>query len=96
MVTVKGNTAYFRFFRPDARSVELTGDFNEWRTGEVRMKSDPDGYWKASLRLPEGSYRFRYFADGRWYVDYAAFGLACGPFGPDGVVRIPASHVSHS
>ena len=88
MVTVRGSLAEFRFYRPSARQVCLAGDFNGWRSDELRMVPSGNGYWLAVLRLPEGSYRFRYRADEQWFCDYAAFGAEPGPFGLNGVVRI--------
>ena len=88
MVTVRGNIAEFSFFRPKARKVSIVGDFNGWSISKMPMKRLRDGYWAASLRLPEGDFKFRYYADGEWYVDYAGFGLDHGRFGPDSVVRI--------
>ena len=38
MVTVNGNTAEFHFFRPQARAVELVGDFTHWRNGGLAMR----------------------------------------------------------
>jgi 1,4-alpha-glucan branching enzyme len=89
MVTISGNTVKFMFFRPGAEQVFLAGDFNEWRQGDLAMKRTPDGYWSASVSLPAGEFKFRYLADGEWFVDYAAFGLEPGPHGPDSLVRIP-------
>ena len=88
MVTVHGSYVQFRFYRPTARAVHLAGEFNGWREGQLRMVPDGSGYWLAVLRLPPGSYRFRYRADGQWFADYAAFGLEYGPHGPDSVVRV--------
>ena len=88
MVTVHGSYVQFRFFRPNAHSVTLAGDFNGWKEDQLRMIPSEDGYWLAVLRLPEGSYRFRYLADGKWYADYGAFGIEYGPHGPDSVVRV--------
>lgn len=88
MVTVEGNGARFRFFRPQAQCVYLVGDFNGWRTQELKMKPR-DGWWEANLTLPGGNYRFRYLADGQWFTDFAAFGIEYGPFGTISVLRIP-------
>jgi 1,4-alpha-glucan branching enzyme len=97
MVSVEGPVVEFRFYRPSARQVWLAGDFNGWRNQELPMHQDEQGYWMARLRLPAGSYRFRYWADGAWFPDYAAFGLEAGPFGFDSVVRVApvlgAAHV---
>lgn len=89
MVTISRNVAEFRFFHPRARQVFLVGDFNGWRQGDLAMTREADGYWRATIRLPAGDFRFRYCADGDWYLDYAAFGLDVGPHGHDSVVRVP-------
>lgn len=92
MVTVQGQYAQFRFFRPQAQSVYLAGDFNRWNATQLQMAPAGGGYWVAVVRLPEGSYKFRYSADGQWFLDYASFGIEQGPFGPDSIVRVgPAS-----
>jgi 1,4-alpha-glucan branching enzyme len=78
----------FSFYRPQAHTVYLAGDFNHWRPSELLMSRQEDGYWKAWLELPPGSYRFRYCADGQWYTDFAAFGVEPGKYGFDSVVRV--------
>jgi 1,4-alpha-glucan branching enzyme len=90
MVTVKGNVADFRFFRPQARQVYVVGDFNNWKPAQMQMQRDEGGYWASQLRLPPGTFKFRYWADGEWFTDFAAFGVEYGPFGFDSIVRIPA------
>ena len=47
--------------------------------------------WEASLQIPPGTYRFRYFvADGRWITDYAAFGVARNQTGGwDSILYVP-------
>jgi len=94
MVTVVDNYVQFRFYRPQAARVFLAGDFNNWKTNETHMVHCDDGTWIAAINLPPGSYRFRYWADGQWFCDYAAFGVEPGPFGLDSVVRIPLAHAS--
>ncbi len=91
MVMVQGHEACFRFFRPSATAVSLAGDFNGWRTDQLRMRRGPDGYWEARLHLPQGCYQFAYFADGQWYVDYASFGIEVSPRGLKSVLRIVPS-----
>lgn len=93
MVEVNGPWVEFRFFRPDAKSVHLVGDFNDWRNGELPMTRDESGYWLAQLRLPVGEFRFRYCADGQWFTDYAAFGVEPGRFGLDSLVRVESQPI---
>ena len=90
MVTVRKRFVEFRFLRPHARRVAVAGDFNGWRQDTIPMKPLPGGFWQAKVRLPPGSFRFRYCADGQWYTDYAAFGVEPGPYGPVSIVYIPS------
>jgi 1,4-alpha-glucan branching enzyme len=94
MVRVDDQFAEFSFYRPQARRVHLTGDFNDWREGELPMTRTPDGYWTARMRLPAGEFRFRYCADGEWFTDFAAFGVEPGRFGLDSILRIPVVPLS--
>lgn len=88
MVAINGNTVEFRFFRPQAQHVCLVGDFNGWNQDALPMDLTPGGYWVTRLDLPAGTFSFRYFADGQWFTDFAAFGLENGPYGLNSVLRI--------
>lgn len=77
----------FTFYRPNATSVAIAGDFNNWQTS-FQMTRLPDGRWQSRIKLAPGIYQFRYFADGEWFNDYAAFGLEHGPFGMNSVARV--------
>ncbi|APG60316.1 isoamylase early set domain-containing protein [Christiangramia salexigens] len=49
----------------DAKSVEVAGDFNGWKT--TKLKKFKNGNFKAQLNLPvEHEYQFRYIVDGQW------------------------------
>jgi len=88
MVNVNGEWAEFRFYRPDAASVFLVGDFNDWQESQLAMTKRSDGDWVAKVRLPAGEFKFRYCADGQWFTDYAAFGVQPGRFGMDSIVKV--------
>jgi 1,4-alpha-glucan branching enzyme len=90
MVTVKGSHVEFEFLRPAAQRVHIVGDFNGWRQDQLPMRQTRAGVWKAKVRLPGGTFRFRYCADGQWYTDFAAFGVEPGPYGPVGIVYVPS------
>jgi 1,4-alpha-glucan branching enzyme len=91
MVNVDGNKVVFQFYRPQAQSVHVVGDFNGWRDNELCMTPGLNGYWTAVLYLPQGDYKFRYRCDGQWFTDYAAFGIEYGPLGADSVIRVHES-----
>lgn len=88
MIVVRSSRVDFAFYRPAADHVYLAGDFNGWRPNQLEMARDSQGYWRAVLHLPPGVYQFRYYADDRWFCDFASCGIECGPFGPNGVIRI--------
>lgn len=88
MVNINGEWAEFRFYRPEAASVYLVGDFNDWQEDQLAMARRSDGDWVAKVRLPAGEFKFRYCADGQWFTDYAAFGVEPGRFGMDSVVKV--------
>jgi 1,4-alpha-glucan branching enzyme len=89
MVNVHQQDAEFFFLRPQAQTVEVIGDFSNWRRGELKLARSKEGIWRRSLRLPPADFKFRYVADGRCFIDFAAFSVALGPFGFDSVVHIP-------
>jgi len=89
MVEIAEQFVTFKFFRPAASNVQLAGEFNNWRLDELPLNLGADGWWRAEVLLPPGTYRFRYWADGCWFTDFAAFGLDMGPYGMESVVRVP-------
>ena len=51
----------FRFHAPDARSVEVLGDFNAWLTGSNFLHGpDQQGMWQAVVGIPSGTRRVEY------------------------------------
>jgi 1,4-alpha-glucan branching enzyme len=65
----------FRFRHVTGGPVFVVGDFCRWETDQLPMHRAARGEWMLMLRLPPGTYEFRYLAAGRWYTDYAAFGV---------------------
>ncbi len=94
MVTVSNGAVEFSFFRPQAQGVHVVGEFNDWRTDQLPMTRNENGYWTLKLQLAPGVFKFRYLADGTWYTDYAAFGVDPGPFGYDSVLHVPAPRLT--
>ena len=90
MTSIRDNgEVEFEFFRADVSSVLLCGDFTNWQDQPVRMQSIGHGWWKATAKLAGGDYRFRYFADGRWFTDFAAYGVEMTEDGMNSVLMVP-------
>jgi len=87
----------FRFLAPGARRVQVVGDFTGWLGRPVEMAPDEVGWWKVSRLLPPGEHRFRYLVDGRWYTDFAAFGVMANEFGQfDSILLVAPSQAAAS
>ena len=74
---------------PEAETVVLVGEFNEWNTKDgVSMKKLKNGTFKATVDLESGKdYEFRYLIDGEtWENDWEADAYVPTPYGVDNSV----------
>ncbi len=55
---------------PDAQSVAVAGDFNEWQPQFTLADPDGDGKWSGRLRLAPGVHKYMFVIDGEtWITD---------------------------
>ncbi|MBQ2286755.1 MAG: 1,4-alpha-glucan branching protein GlgB [Clostridia bacterium] len=47
---LRGNTAVFRVWAPNAKTVSVVGDFNEWNSEAHRMENIGDGIWEKKIK----------------------------------------------
>jgi 1,4-alpha-glucan branching enzyme len=68
---------------PDAKSVCVVGDFNDWNIEANRMKKQKNGDYSITLDLkPKREYEFRYLINGsRWENDWNADKYVRSPYG---------------
>lgn len=59
---------------PEAKSVCLIGDFNEWQPTSHPMKRMPDGGWMIRVELPHGHHQYQFLVDGKPTLDPNALG----------------------
>lgn len=74
---------------PEATSVKIVGDFNDWNTESgVEMKKQKNGVFKAMVELESGKeYQFRYLVDDQqWINDQEADNYVQSPFGTENCV----------
>jgi len=71
------------FFSPEASSVALIGDFNEWGQREVTLAdSSGRGIWEFSMALKPGVYHYNLLVDGeRWMANPKSSTLVPDGFG---------------
>lgn len=70
----------FRLNRPDAEEVYLVADFGDFGPSNVPMARTKSGEWVCRVQLDEGTYQFKYWADGKWCLDEDPEAEAAAPF----------------
>ena len=64
--------AFFKLTTPEAKTVYLAGNFNNWRaSNSAIMTKLNDGTWIKKIPLPAGTHRYRFVVDGKWVEDPA-------------------------
>lgn len=77
----------FVLVAPDARSVSLVGDFNDWDAAASPLREGGEGVWSVVLPLSRGAFNYSFLVDGdEWRADPLA------PAAPDDFGR-PSSVV---
>jgi 1,4-alpha-glucan branching enzyme len=66
---------------PQAKSVQLAGDFNNWKPEKNPMTKAVDGTWQARIPLAKGTYRYRFVVDGKWQHDPHNSSTESNPYG---------------
>ena len=84
----------FWFFRRDVSDVRVVGDFAAPVEGGFSMTGGSDGWWRATVSLAAGEYRFRYVADGAPFPDYASNGIEVSKAGVNSVLVVPKGGAS--
>jgi 1,4-alpha-glucan branching enzyme len=54
---------------PDGREVFVGGTFNDWDPSQTPMTKSADGTWRVMLRVPAGSYEYKFVVDGKWLCE---------------------------
>lgn len=59
----------FSLNAPQAQSVYIAGDFNNWYVDESCRMRIENGVWQAKIDLKPGTYQYRFIIDGCWQED---------------------------
>jgi hypothetical protein len=80
----------FVLVAPNAKSVTLVGDFNDWSLSATRLaRQAGDGVWWVTVNLPPGRYRYAFVVDGTTWRSDPNAPAAEDDFGrPNSVVTI--------
>ncbi len=80
----------FTTLAPEAREVNVAGNFNDWRPEATPMKNTGEGEWVGRLMLRAGQYEYRFVVDGQWREDARASQRVLNPHGGfNSVLMVP-------
>jgi chromosome partitioning protein len=81
-VSLINDAVVFVTLYPRAHSVQIAGDFNNWKPEDAPMQKVGDsGVWQTQMKLPAGRYRYRLVVDGQWQQDPYNELTELNPFG---------------
>jgi|SRR5437870_7066550 len=60
---------------PEAKSVAVVGDFNEWLPHAHPMQRQADGSWHLQIELNHGHHHYHFLVDGKAVLDPRAMGI---------------------
>jgi chromosome partitioning protein len=66
---------------PEAKSVYVTGSFNDWSLDESCRMANNDGVWSLKVDLKPGTYKYQFIVDGKWQEDPANTNIERNSFG---------------
>lgn len=61
----------FSLHAPQAETVLLAGDFNQWHPEKHVLKKGKSGAWETRLMLYPDTYEYKFVVDGKWQTDPA-------------------------
>ena len=61
---------------PEAETVSVVGDFNDWRASLHPMERQADGSWQLRVPLNHGHHHYHFLVDGKPVLDPRAMGIA--------------------
>ena len=80
----------FTTLAPEAREVNVAGNFNDWRPEATPMKNTGEGKWVGRSMLRAGQYEYRFIVDGQWREDAQATQRVANPHGGfNSVLMVP-------
>jgi hypothetical protein len=88
--SARADALQFVLIAPQAASVSLVGDFNDWDPTRAPMHAARDGVWATVVSLSPGRYRYAFLVNGvEWRADPTAPTARDDEFGsPSSVVTV--------
>jgi serine protease AprX len=72
---IENSRLIFSYHNDTARTVQLAGDFNQWKHA-INFEKEKDGIWRLQLVVPAaGKYRYKFIVDGNQWVEDPGNGM---------------------
>ncbi|MBS1796492.1 MAG: alpha-amylase [Acidobacteria bacterium] len=72
----------FQLFAPNNAGANLIADFNDW--GEIPMTKTDDGYFRATVELPDGTYQYKFNVRTKsWFYEENEWKSIADPYATD-------------
>jgi 1,4-alpha-glucan branching enzyme len=65
----KARQVPIEYFAPEANTVAVAGEFNQWNPQADMLKKTKAGWWRTSVRLAPGRYQYRFVIDGEQWAE---------------------------
>ncbi|MBN2406413.1 MAG: glycogen-binding domain-containing protein [Elusimicrobia bacterium] len=65
----QGGKTVFKYINPSAKTVYISGEFNNWSRNSAPMTRDGEGAFTAGLDIAAGTYLYKLIVDGDYIVD---------------------------
>ncbi len=75
------SSATFVLKAPQAKSVYVTGSFNDWSLDENCRMNNQEGTWSLKVNLRPGTYKYQFIVDGKWQEDPSNTNIERNSFG---------------
>jgi 1,4-alpha-glucan branching enzyme len=85
--SIKQVEQVFSYTAPGALRVQLAGSFTGWQSKPISMTKSDDGIWRTKVKLPPGSYQYRFIVDGQWHDDPTCTLRVSNEFGSSNMLR---------
>jgi serine protease AprX len=73
---IEGGKILFFYHDDEAQEISLSGDFNDWQRDEIKLKKQPNGFWRGEIKvLLPGKYRYKFVVDKERWTEDASNGL---------------------
>jgi 1,4-alpha-glucan branching enzyme len=84
----KERNVEFSLLAPQAQSVFLAGNFNQWNLSSHPLNLNNKGVWTISIPLSPGRCEYRFFVDEEWQNDPSCSSVVENPFGTSNCLKI--------